>query len=636
MNREQAADFVKDQLEAYLKRKGIDTGEPFTCLNPDHQDIDPSMIYDQALRKVHCFICKANYDIFDLIGIDYHLADTIEIFKKAYELYRIKLQKMEMEQPGGKYLDARAGEPPKDYTEYIKEAHARVGETDYFQKRGLSQATIERFLLGYEPAFTTRDGSGLRTWQAGIIPTGRFTYTVRNMDPHALKTERIRKRGGSSPIFNAQALQNGKPVFIVEGEMDALSLAEVGAEAAALASPANTEPFIEHIKKHPPSGGLILSLDNDQTGQETTAKLVRELKALDIPFSQINISEPYNDPNEALTENREAFARTVQEALKALGSQEEEQQEMGWEEYQQTSTAFYIQDFMGGVADRANTAFVPTGLERLDIVLDGGLYEGLYILEAASSSGKTALGLQITDQVAMSGSDVLIFSLAAARTELIARSLSRLAFINSGAQPDQALTARSIIIRSGCDGYSLDEQELITACIEAYGQYADRIYINESRGDWGVEQITAAIARHKRLTGHSPVVMVDCLQLLAPYDPRASDQRNLDKAVLELKRVSRDYKTPVLVISSLEGKNSGCSVMAGFQESGAITIVPDVVLGLQVREKPVQEGLVGNPSPKPRVARLVDLWVWKNRWGAAGQSVDYDYYPPFNCFVEGR
>ena len=636
MNREQAADFVKDQLEAYLKRKGIDTGEPFACLNPVHQDTDPSMIYDRALRKVHCFICKANYDIFDLIGIDYHLTDSTEIFKKAYELYRIKLQKMEMEQPGGKYLDARAGEPPKDYTDYIKEAHARVGETDYFQKRGLSQATIERFLLGYEPAFTTRDSTGLRTWRAGIIPTGKFTYTVRNMDPHALKTERIRKRGGCSPIFNPQALQSGKPVFIVEGEMDALSLVEVGAEAAALASPANTEPFIEHIKKYPPNGGLILSLDNDPTGQETTVKLAQELKALDILFSQVNISEPYNDPNEALTEDRETFARTVQEALNALGSQEEEQQEMGWEEYQQTSAAFYIQDFMGGVVDRVNTALAPTGFGRLDMALDGGLYEGLYLLEAVSSSGKTALALQITDQVAMSGSDVLIFSLAASRTELIARSLSRLAFMSSGAQPDQALTARSIIIRSGGDGYSLDEHELTASSIEAYRQYADRIYINEGQGDWGVEQIKTTVAHHKRLTGNSPLVVVDCLQLLAPYDPRASDQCNLDKAVLELKRVSRDYKTPVLAISSIEGQNSGRPVMAGLQGSGAIAIVSDVILGLYPRETPDQGGLDGDAAPKPGVARSVELRILKNRWGAAGQSIDYDYYPPFNCFVEGR
>ena len=636
MNREQAVDFIKDQLEAYLKRKGIYTGEPFACLSPDHQDTDPSMIYDQALRKVHCFVCKANYDIFDLIGIDYNLNNPTEVLEKAYELYRIKLQKMEMERPGSKYMGAKAGEPPKDYTDYIREAHARVGETDYFQKRGLSQSTIERFLLGYEPAFTTRDSTGLRIWRAGIIPTGKFTYTVRNMDPHALKTERIRKRGGSSPIFNPQALQSGKPVFIVEGEMDALSLVEVGAEATALASPANTEPFIEHIKKHPPNGGLILSLDNDPTGQETTAKLAQELKTLDISFFQVNISEPYNDPNEALTEDREAFARTVQEALDALGNQEEEQQEMSWEEYQQTSAAYHIKDFLNAGSDRLNTGFVPTGFERLDMALDGGLYEGLYLLEAVSSSGKTAFALQVADQVAMGGTDVLVFSLAAARTELMARSLSRLTFTNSGTQPGPALTARDMTICSRRDGHCPDEQELAASSIEVYGQYAERIYINEGWGDWGVEHIRTTIARHKHLTGNSPVVVVDCLQLLAPHDPRVSDQRNLDKAVLELKRVSRDFKTQVMVISSLEQHHLVQPGMDDLRGSGAAAIVPDVILGLQVREIPGQDGRDGNAASQPGGACSVELRILKNRHGPAGQCIDYDYYPPFNCFVEGR
>ncbi|MEQ8200589.1 MAG: DnaB-like helicase C-terminal domain-containing protein [Syntrophomonadaceae bacterium] len=635
MNREQAADFVKDQLEAYLKRKGIDTGEPFVCLNPDHQDTDPSMIYDHALRKVHCFSCKANYDIFDLIGIDYHLTDPGDIFKKAYELYRIKLQKMEMERPGGKYIDIKAEEPPKDYTDYIKQAHERVGETDYFQKRGLSPATIERFLLGYEPAFTTKDSTGFRTWRAGIIPTSRFTYTVRNMDPHALKTERIRKRGGSSPIFNPQALQSGRPVFIVEGEMDALSLVEVGAEAAALASPANTEPFIQHIKKYPPAGGLILSLDNDQTGLETTAKLAQELKVLDIPFSQVNISEPYNDPNEALIADREAFAKAVQEALNALITQEEEEQEMGREEYRQTCAAYYLRDFQGAVADSVNTTFIPTGFNHLDDALDGGLYEGLYILTAVGSSGKTAFVMQAADRIAGSGHDVLVFSLETARTELMARSISRLTFQGSGANPGEAKTARGITTGSLYEGYSPDERQLITSSTEAYGQYADHIYINEGRGDVGAEQVRATIARHQRLTGNRPVVIVDCLQLLAPQDPRASDKYNLGKAVLELKRMSRDYRTTVLVIGRFNQPKAGDpGEMAGLEEYRSTADAADVILGLEAKGAGERDGL-DMEAAKPGVPRQAQLTILKNRSGPAGQSIDFDYYPQFNCFIEG-
>lgn len=77
-----------------------------------------------------------------------------------------------------------------------------------------------------------------------------------------------------------------------------------------------------------------------------------------------------------MTEDREAFARAVQNALNTLTTQEEQYQEMSREEYQQTSAASYIQDFMDGVGERVNTSFIPTGFERLDMVLDGACMKG--------------------------------------------------------------------------------------------------------------------------------------------------------------------------------------------------------------------------------------------------------------------
>ena len=60
------------------------------------------------------------------------------------------------------------------------------------------------------------------------------------------------------------------------------------------------------------------------------------------------------------------------------------------------------------------------GVCALDRALDGGLYEGLYIVGAISSLGKTTLVTQIGDQIASGGQDVLVFSLEMARAELMA------------------------------------------------------------------------------------------------------------------------------------------------------------------------------------------------------------------------
>ena len=103
-------------------------------------------------------------------------------------------------------------------------------------------------------------------------------------------------------------------------------------------------------------------------------------------------------------------------------------------------------------------------------------------------------------------------------------------------------------------------------------------------GDIGAAQVRDTIARHLSLTGRQPVVIIDYLQLLAPHEPRATDKQNTDKAVMELKRASRDYKLPIIAISSFNRQNYNTPVsMEAFKESGAIEYSSDVLIGLQFK-----------------------------------------------------
>ncbi|MCL1914334.1 MAG: DnaB helicase C-terminal domain-containing protein [Eubacteriaceae bacterium] len=207
---------------------------------------------------------------------------------------------------------------------------------------------------------------------------------------------------------------------------------------------------------------------------------------------------------------------------------------------------------MSGIATNADTPYTPTGFAKLDNELDGGLYAGLYVVGVISSLGKTTLILQISDQIAQGGRDVLIFSLEMARTELMAKSISRHTFLDASAKGEtkSAKTARGITTGKRYGGYSPAERECIAGAVKAYGEYAERLYISEGMGDIGAGQVGEAVKRHILLTGNLPVVVIDYLQILAPHNERATDKQNTDKAVLELKRISRDYNTPVIGISS--------------------------------------------------------------------------------------
>ncbi|MCE2256440.1 DNA primase, partial [Streptococcus thermophilus] len=78
------------------------------------------------------------------------------------------------------------------------------------------------------------------------------------------------------------------------------------------------------------------------------------------------------DPNEMLVKNRDAFTARVEEAIRNAKDDKEK--------YLETSTDNYIQDFLDGIADSVNTPCISTGFAMLDEALDGGLYEGLYIV----------------------------------------------------------------------------------------------------------------------------------------------------------------------------------------------------------------------------------------------------------------
>ena len=272
----------------------------------------------------------------------------------------------------------------------------------------------------------------------------------------------------------------------------------------------------------------------------------------------------------------------------------------------------------------------------MDAELDGGLYEGLYVIGAISSLGKTTYCLQIADQIAKSEKDVMIFSLEMAGSELVSKSLSRLTAElawKKNLPLSMAKTARGITNAKLYDDYSEEELGLIVHSIAEYGEFAEHLFISEGVGDIGTDNIREAVEKHIMLTANLPVVLVDYIQILSPSNERGTDKQNTDKSVLELKRISRDYKLPVIGISSFNRENYKLEVsMQAFKESGAIEYSSDVLIGLQLYG-------VGNSGfnvdeARKKSPRQVELRILKNRNGKVGGKIRLDYYAPFNYFVE--
>ena len=128
-------------------------------------------------------------------------------------------------------------------------------------------------------------------------------------------------------------------------------------------------------------------------------------------------------------------------------------------------------------------------------------------------------------------------------------------------------------------------------------------------------------------------MVVDYVQILAPHSERATDKQNMDKAVLELKRLSRDYKTPVIAISSLNRANYNTAIsMEALKETGGLEYSSDVLIGLQL--KGAGEKNFDVNEAKKKTPREIELVILKNRNGRTGDKLEYKYYPMFNYFKE--
>lgn len=587
-----------------------------------------------------CFSCEQSGDIFDLIGKLEKVSDFNEQKKRVAAFFHVALDSDR--QPMKAATDPRpkenSGEPEQDLTEFILKANVALNESKealaYLEKRGISLDTANRELIGYAPEWRHPKAPKAPTTPRLILPTGKYSYLARDIradeDIPEKQKNYTKSKVGNVHLFNEAALMAGQSVFVVEGEIDALSIEEVGGKAIALGGTSNINKLADEIEKNEPAATLIIALDNDSAGEAAADKLAAKLKEKGISFYRANVYGKYKDANDFLVADREGLAEIVRNAANL----EQWAAEKAIEEYEKQSAAAALDNFVDGIKASANTPAQETGFPFLDKVLDGGLYEGLYVVGAISSLGKTSFVLQMVDQIAQKGRDVLIISLEMSRNELISKSISRHTYLKAREKYDHtryAKTARGITNGKWYKNYSDEELALINEAIAEYKKYSNHIFIHEGIGDIGVAKVRELVQRHTEIKGEPPIVVIDYAQILAPADVRATDKQNTDKAVIELKRISRDFKIPVIAISSFNRENYNASVsMTAFKESGAIEYSSDVLIGLQLRGAGDKNFDVN--KAKQMECREVELVILKQRNGRTGDTVYLEYRAKFNHF----
>ena len=254
-------------------------------------------------------------------------------------------------------------------------------------------------------------------------------------------------------------------------------------------------------------------------------------------------------------------------------------------------------------ADGGDLLGLDCGFGHLNEVLNG-LPDGVIILAGAPSCGKTTLAKQIADHVAeVEKVPVLFYSFEQSAEELRIKSLARLSSVDS----------RRIWKGRAGDTEWVEVEKAAEDYRQGPGPYLT--VIEAGRKDT-VEAIRAAALMTQRKAGGKRVLLVlDYLQIIpAGKDAPDALREKIDWNLSELRRLSRDMKSPVLVISSMNReayKENKPPTMAALKESGGIEYSADAVICLW-RDKDESETLTRDLSIK---TDRIEAHVLKNRNG---------------------
>ena len=487
-----------------------------------------------------------------------------------------------------------------------------------------------------------------------ILPCGPGYFWAVNVDINAPLLERWKTpRVGYPEIWGKRNLwtSRGEPVYIVSNILEALALVLSGLKALAISSKDIRRLRIETAKK-PASGPLVFLAEYGGPSYASTLEdisLAFESKGQ--PIAVYDFSNYEIDKEGPYYGAWETYRKGGAGALEDLNKYYVKPWLQGYNkdkraEYEkQTATRDYMEDFEELIFSREQGQAIPTGFDNLDkSILDGGLFQGLYILGAVSSLGKTTLALQIADHIAESR-DVLLFSLEQPKEEIVAKSISRLSYELTGSINEAAQTSKHILYNAF--KWDTRTRNNIKSAIVTYKDtIGPRMFIitKDTREEAETDRITtdtikAYVQRHVEITGNYPVVFVDYLQAIANTKERQTDKQHLDNVVMELREISKAWSIPIFAISTFNRDNySLAASMSAFKETGAIEYSSDVLLAIQ----PYGMGEGTGEADKTRNRRIyaghredidrhVELVVLKNRMGGTG-SLHLEFNTLFGYF----
>ncbi|MFZ9664172.1 MAG: replicative DNA helicase [Limnohabitans sp.] len=255
---------------------------------------------------------------------------------------------------------------------------------------------------------------------------------------------------------------------------------------------------------------------------------------------------------------------------------------------------------------------VPTGFHDFDRMTSGMQPGDLIVLAARPSMGKTALAINIAENVAVQeGLPVAVFSMEMGASQLAVRIVGSIGRIDQGH------------LRTG--KLSDDEWPRLTEAIEKLRNVS--LHIDETPG-LTTSELRANARRLSRQCGKLGLIVVDYLQLMSGSSSDGNDNRATELGEISrgLKMLAKELQCPVIALSqlnrSVEQRTDKRPMMSDLRESGAIEQDADVIMFIY------RDDYYNKDSKEPGVAEVI---IGKQRNGPTG-TIKLAFLKPITKF----
>ena len=302
---------IVDVVGHYMELKK--NGANWKCVCPFHNDSNPSLVVSPSKQIYHCFSCGAGGDSIKFV-MEYEKLTYPETIEKLATMYNFSLDYTSSD---GKIKEDR--KLLENINMFFKKNLDHKNEAlEYIKKRGIGEANVEKFELGYAPSspenlnFLSSNGysisEAVEIGVAGIGENGRnyARFIERITFPIRSASGKIVGFGGrtisghqakyvNSPqtkLFNKSYLLYGynfakdsihqnRSIIVTEGYLDVIMLHQAGfTNAVATLGTALTKEHIPLISRGNPK--VVLAYDGDNAGINAALKASTMLSSVGI------------------------------------------------------------------------------------------------------------------------------------------------------------------------------------------------------------------------------------------------------------------------------------------------------------------------------------------------------------------